>query len=122
MMALITIDTNVLIQGFKNNSKALAILNEKELFLSFITVIELLSYPELTKEEETLLSDFISNCTVINNSPELQNMVIIIRKKFRLKIPDAFIAATALQYKIPLFSSDSIFERVAELNFVYVEF
>jgi len=121
-MALITIDTNVLIQGFKNNSKALAILNEKELFLSFITVIELLSYPELTKEEETLLSDFISNCTVINNSPELQNMVIIIRKKFRLKIPDAFIAATALQYKIPLFSSDSIFERVAELNFVYVEF
>lgn len=122
MMERIIIDTNVLIQGFKNNPKALIILNEKELFLSFITVIELFSYPELVKEEEKLLSDFVSNCTVINNTPELQEIVIAIRKKFRLKIPDAFIAATALQYKLPLFSNDSIFERISELNFIHAEF
>lgn len=121
-MERIAIDTNILIQGFKNNSKALVILNENELFLSFITVIELLSYPELTREEENLLSEFISTCTIINNSPELQKIVIAIRKKFRLKIPDAFIAATALHHKVVLFSNTPVFERIHDLNFVYVEF
>lgn len=121
-MERISIDTNVLIQGFKNHSKALAILNDKELFLSFITVIELFSYPELNAKEESLLTDFISNCTVINNTPELQKTVIYIRKKSGLKIPDAFIAATALQYRLPFFSGDSVFERVADLNFIQVEF
>ena len=121
-MERITIDTNILILGFKNNPKALTILNDKDIFISFITVIELLSYPELSAEEEMLITDFLSNCTVINNTPELQKIVIAIRKKFRLKIPDAFIAATSLQYKLPLISSDPIFERMEELNFIQVEF
>ena len=121
-MALITIDTNIAIQGFKNNAKALAIINGKEILLSFITPIELLSYPQLTKEEEILIRQFILKCTVLHNSLEMESAVIMLRKKFRLKIPDAFIAATALHHHIPLFSSDPVFERITDLNFVLVEF
>jgi predicted nucleic acid-binding protein len=43
-MERIIIDTNIVIQWFKNNSKAIAILDQKEVTISFITVIELLSF------------------------------------------------------------------------------
>lgn len=121
-MERIAIDTNIAIQAFKNNAKALAIINGKEIILSFITPIELLSYPQLTNEEEILIREFCSNCTVLHNTLEMEEAVIMLRKKFRLKIPDAFIAATALHFRIPFFSSDPVFERIPELNFVLVEF
>ncbi len=34
----------------------------------------------------------------------------------------AFIAATALNYKLPLISGDSIFKKIQELDFLFVEF
>jgi predicted nucleic acid-binding protein len=42
--------------------------------------------------------------------------------KYGLKIPDAFIAATALNFRLPLISGDSIFKRIEELDFLFVEF
>jgi hypothetical protein len=121
-MERIAIDTNVLIYAFKKNSRAVAILNQKEIFLSFITVIEILSFPILTAKDEEVLLSFFTNCTIIPNTPELQRRVIELRKKYKLKIPDAFIAATAIENKLPLFSGDSIFDRIKELNFIHVEF
>ncbi len=59
---------------------------------------------------------------MINNTPEIEGAVIFIRKNYSLKIPDAFIAATALHLKAHLFSADPVFERIPELNFIYVEF
>ena len=121
-MARITIDTNIAIHAFKKNKKALDILNGKEIFLSFITPIELLSYPQLSVEEENLIKSFVSQCYVHNNSFELTDPVIQLRKRFKLKIPDAFIAATAILYNTALFSSDPICERIPNLNFILVEF
>ncbi len=122
MTERITIDTNIAIHGFKSNVKALDILNGKDILLSFITPIELLSYAQLSVDEENLIRVFISQCYVHRNSIELEDAVIKLRKTFLLKIPDAFIAATALHYNIPFFSSDSVFERIPNLNFVFVEF
>ncbi len=122
MMARITIDTNIAIHAFKENKKALDILNGKEIFLSFITPIELLSYPQLSVEEGSLIKSFVSQCYVHHNSIELTDSVIQLCKRFKLKIPDAFIAATANLYNTALFSSDPIFERIPYLNFINVEF
>lgn len=121
-MERITIDTNIAIHGFKNNERALAILHASEIFLSFITPIELLSYAILNAGEELLIRKFISQCTVFHNSIELEETVIALRKQFKIKIPDAFIAATALYHKLTLISGDPIFKRIKELDFVFVEF
>ncbi len=116
------IDTNIAIQGFKNHPKAITILDGNEIVFSFITSIELLSHPLLTANEETLINEFIKGCIVIDNTPSLQRAVIKIRKEFNLKIPDAFIAATALHFNLPFFSADKNFQRIPDLNFIHVEF
>lgn len=122
MMERIAIDTNIAIRAFKNHPKALALLNGKEVILNFIVPIELLSYPDLSTDEEVLINQFLSECIVQHNSTDLEATVIQLRKAYGLKIPDAFVAATALFYRLHLFSSDSVFERIPELNFVFVEF
>jgi hypothetical protein len=41
-----------------------------------------------------------------------------VRKEYNLKVPDAIIAATVLNLKIPLVSADVAFQRVNELSLI----
>jgi predicted nucleic acid-binding protein len=48
----------------------------------------------------------------------VKNIVIDLRRKYSIKLPDAIIAATAIFLNIPLISADKHFEKIAELMFV----
>ena len=102
-IALITIDTNIIIQALAGNANAVKSIAGKECFVSFMVVIELLSWKEINAQS-TLINSFLSDCVVKDNDTSLQQAVIETRLKYGLKIPDAFIAATALNYKLPLIS------------------
>lgn len=52
----------------------------------------------------------------------MEETVIALRRKFKLKIPDAFIAATALQYQLTLISGDPVFKKNSELDLLFLEF
>ncbi|MCP1381822.1 PIN domain-containing protein [Runella salmonicolor] len=41
-----------------------------------------------------------------------------IRRNYRLKLPDAIVAATAIFLGIPLISADNQFKQVKELTFI----
>ena len=43
---------------------------------------------------------------------------ILLRRDYRLKIPDAVIAASALVLAVPLISADTDFDKVDNLNLV----
>ncbi len=64
--------------------------------ISVITRIELLAWPDATSADTTLLTSFISDCVVWNLSEDIILKTIEVRKKFKLKIGDAIIAATVL--------------------------
>lgn len=40
------------------------------------------------------------------------------RKKYKLKLPDAFIATTAQSYDLTLFTNDTDFFRVEEVDLI----
>ena len=44
----------------------------------------------------------------------IMERAILLRRKHRLKIPDAIVAATALFHNIPLLTADRVFERVKD--------
>lgn len=119
-MALITIDTNVVIQALAGNSIAVKSDNN-ECLLSFIRVIELLSWKKIESQIK-LVEKFLSGCLIKDNDPSLQRKVIEMRLKYGLKIPDAFIAATALQHQLTLVSGDPVFKRISELDLLFLEF
>ena len=120
MIETIVIDTNIIIKLFSGDKSCQDIVHQKLLLLSFITEIELLSWPTSTSEDESLLNSFLHDCFITNVTDDIKKAAIEIRKKYKLKVPDAIIAATATTKNLTLFSSDDIFKRIPHLNFVHV--
>lgn len=59
------VDTNILIYFLKGESTVVEFLKDKEIFISFITELELLVFPTNNISEETLIKSLIANCRII---------------------------------------------------------
>jgi predicted nucleic acid-binding protein len=99
MGAKYLIDTNILIdaQSFKLPKKGLAFLADvidEQFLVSFITYIEFLGYKNISQYNK----DFIEMATVIEMNSSTIDVCIELRKKYRIKLPDAIIAATAIHH------------------------
>lgn len=85
-------------------------------FVSVITEIELLSYPSLSLDEETQIRDFLSKITVVGIESNIKELAIALRKQYRLRLPDAIIAATAQSFNATLFTNDVRLANLAGIN------
>lgn len=65
-------------------------------FISVINRIELFSYSKLTEKDIATLVVFVENSIMINISDDVVDKTIEIRQKYKTKLPDAIIAATAI--------------------------
>lgn len=113
------LDTNIALY-FLGGDKILAdLLDQREIYLSVITEMEMLGYPSISEVEKKRIKTFMLDCKVIDLNPAIKDLAIELRRQYNLKLPDAIIAATALDLYIPLVSADSVFTRISEINFVY---
>ena len=101
------IDTNVLIdaQMGRFSKKALNFLAEvinENFIVSFITFIEYLGYKDITKSSE----EFIALAEVIEIDKFIIQNCIDLRKSYKIKLPDAIIAATALARNLILITNN----------------
>lgn len=97
------LDTNVVLDfmGNKLPTKARNLLSEiidTEINLSVISKIELLGF---SKVEQDLVS-FVDYANVLMIDGNIVDKTIEIRKIYRIKLPDAIIAATALIHNMTL--------------------
>lgn len=81
-------------------------LKENFYFISFITEIEPLSFPQLSYDSEIILKKLISRFNIIDMNAEIKENTIKIRRSKNLKIPDAIIVATALSIDAVLITAD----------------
>ena len=112
------LDSNVIID-FCNGKLPVAgrkLLEATEPEMSIITQIELFATTNITREEFSLLEQFTAISVVHPVTTDLVTTTIKIRQEYRLKLPDAIIAATAIVHNIPLISRNSSdFKKVNEL-------
>ena len=108
------LDTNVVIYAQKGS--LVAPLPHGRYFVSIITEIELLSFPDLTSEQERMLLDVLGDLSVVGIDPEVKRRTIELRRRYRLRIPDAIIAATALTVDADLLTNDAALAEVADLR------
>ncbi|CCI35582.1 MAG: type II toxin-antitoxin system VapC family toxin [Microcystis sp.] len=73
-----------------------AFLSLHQIFISPIVRIELLSFPTLSKEEEQIIEDLLSQFELIPILREIEYLTIQLKRQYKIKIPDAIIAATTL--------------------------
>ena len=112
--ALIVLDTNVAL--YYLGGRLINPLPAGQYFVSVITEIELLSYPNLSSEEEVLIRDFLTNVTVVGLDSNIKDLAIALRKTYRLKLPDAVVAATANFLNAMLLTNDIKLTNLTEIN------
>lgn len=88
---------------------------------SYITEIELLSKPSLTSDQERIIRLLLSTCVKIDHTQTISDLTIDIRKKYKVKLPDSIIAATAQSLNIPLLTADKEFAKIKDFNCVILD-
>ncbi|MEI6882196.1 MAG: type II toxin-antitoxin system VapC family toxin [Bacteroidota bacterium] len=116
------IDTNAVIEFLgaalpQNGNKWLQNIIDQNLHhLSVINQIELLGFKGSPSEMQTL-EDFIAISDVLPLSDAVVLETINLRKNYKIKLPDAIIAATALSYNLTLVTRNlSDFSKVSGLS------
>jgi predicted nucleic acid-binding protein len=112
-MTRYVLDTNIVL--YLLGGRLLKPLPIGEFYLSVITEMELLSYHSLTEAERTRIQALLSQVTIINLDETVKNEAIALRQRYRLKLPDAIVCATALSTNSTLLSNDAQLARVTEI-------
>ena len=112
----LVVDTNIAIYLLGGDTTVAALLDKRSVGMSFITELELLSYSGITQEEVNTIEEFVSSCVVVDLTLAVKRHAIAIRREYRLRLPDALVAATALAYSVPLMTADRQLERIAPLD------
>ncbi len=115
------LDTNAVLYILNGDETLSNFLFEKELYISIITEMELLSYKNITQKEKQQITTFIEELIVVNINDDIKVETIELKKNSNLKLPDSIIAATSIWLKIPIVTSDKQFKNIEKLNLVYYE-
>jgi len=112
------IDTNAVIDylGRKLPEKGMNFISavmDKMPQVSVVTKIEVLGF-NAPEEYYQLLISFMNDVNVLDLTSKVVEISIELRKKYRTKLPDAIIAATALAYNYTLITND-------EKDFYHIE-
>lgn len=115
------LDTNVILHLLNGDETIATFLNKKELYVSFITELELLGFSGITKKEERVIREFLDQCKIISINNQIKEDTIRIRKEFKTKLPDSIIAASCLYLGLPFITADEEFKKITELAIILYE-
>jgi predicted nucleic acid-binding protein len=115
------LDTNIVLYLLAGDETLAEMLNEKDVHVSFITEMELLSYKQLSAAEEKKIYNFLADAQVADLTQPIKQKAIAIRKATGMKLPDSIIAATAIQMNIPLLTADAGFSKITALDHLHYQ-
>lgn len=123
---MFTIDTNILIYSAAGDSKvsdfiSQQLLENKLLCLSIISLIEFLSFPELTEKDRKFFKNISPYFRTLSVDFEIGMLSADLRRKYRLKLADSIIAATAINTQTTLITRNiSDFKKISELKLLAI--
>jgi len=115
------VDTNIVLYWLNGDRTLADLLHENQIYLSFITELELLGYSKLTSVENIAIQEFLLDCKIVDINSEIKSQVIELRQRSKLKLPDSIILASAIYLDIPLLSADADFKKIDSINLIYYE-
>ena len=112
------LDTNTIIDFSANrlseeNHKYIAGIIDEFPQISIINKIELLGFANVPKQ----IILFTENAFVIALNDEIAVQTILLRKEYKIKLPDAIIAATAMVFNLTLITNNTDdFKNISDLE------
>lgn len=115
------IDTNIALYLLNGDTTIAELLNGRDIHVSFITELELMGFQGLTKEDASFVKDFLDSCIIVDLNQAIKSITINLKQAYKIKLPDAIIAATSVYMNLPLISADKDFDRIEDLKFIRYE-
>jgi len=116
------LDTNAIVALLQGNIQLIELLKDADwLGVSVISQIEFLVFPGLTQDDRQIFEQFLQRVEVLGLvaiDAVLIDKIIEIRQQHRLKLPDAVIAAMAIQNSANLVTADREFAKVTSLTVI----
>jgi len=115
-------DTNIFLYHLAGIPKIQKFFSEKflvenEVVTSRIVRLELLSLPGLSSSKANIIREMLDQFTLIPITEDIEELAISFRQRYRIKLPDALIAATAYQTSSILVTHDvKDFKRIVEIR------
>jgi len=101
------IDSNVIIDASKGLISIQKIVNEyNNLYTSIISYVETLGYNFADDEEKDIIIQILNNVQIVDLNKKIADIAIDYRKQKKIKLPDAFVLATAKSINADLITSD----------------
>ncbi|MEO0473381.1 MAG: type II toxin-antitoxin system VapC family toxin [Bacteroidota bacterium] len=110
------------VEGFQNQDRSgwRMHLNGNQCFISVINQIEILGF-DGQPDTMRLLEELVGELSIIPLTDAVVQATISIRKQYKMKLPDAIIAATCLRYDFTLLTHNTKdFSRLTSLNLLDV--
>ena len=108
-------DTNAILYILSGNECMKPFTNSR-LAVSDISFMELLSFPSISAQEEDTIRQLLKRCDILHIDEAVMELTIQLRRAYKIKLPDAIIAATAVSRGLPLLTADTGFFRIDNLQ------
>ncbi len=112
-------DTNFLIAVHEGKKQVEPFL-EGSVIVSIISEIELLGWYKINEEQKRLLRSLLDDCILFEMNAEIRKIAIELRQLYKIKTPDAIIAATAKYVQMPLVTSDRDFKNISGIELILI--
>ncbi|WP_323315786.1 type II toxin-antitoxin system VapC family toxin [Limnoraphis robusta] len=116
------LDTNAIVALLQGTTQLVQLLQNADwIGISVISQIEFLAFSGLGQNDRQLFQQFLQRIEVIglvSIDAELIEKIIEIRQQYKLKLPDAIIAAMAIQNSASLVTADQEFAKVTVLTVI----
>lgn len=114
------LDTNIIIYALKGLANVKPYF-DFEPFISVITEMEILGVKEITDSELNIRETALEFCIIIPFTNSIKNKAILLKRQIKIPLPDAIIAATAIEEGLTLVTADKGFKRIKELQLILTE-
>ncbi len=115
------IDTNVFIRLFEGDDEVAALLHDNHLFVSVITEMELLGFFEISESDKQFYKAVLNDCSLVELTQSVKERTIALKQQYKVRLPDAIIAATADYLNIPLLTFDKGFSKFKDIDILLLE-
>ena len=114
------LDTNIIIYALKGLANVKPYFDSTP-YISVVTEMEVLGVKEITNTEIKIRETAIEFCSIIPLTNKIKNKAILIKRQVKIALPDAVIAATAIEEGLTLVTADKGFKRVKDLQLILIE-
>ena len=116
----VILDSNIIIYLSQKKLSINEVFEDNKRYnISLITYMEILSYNFPSKEEENFIRKLLSLFRIIDINKKIAKEVIKLKKKRKIKLPDAIIVATAIVENAILYTNDKQLHSVEGLEVRY---